>query len=468
MLNPRGYGHTLQMNSISEPSLSASLTLTIQWLIQNREFSTARTLLRTVVKHHDLKDLAFAEFVKNAGMECREYEMAFRGAQAIAEKTPSSENFFAVALALQSGHQLPAAENLYQQILAHMPANWSAALNLALVIEAQGRWHEATNILKHLAETEKHPEALQFIKYKLGWHIVREGHFREGMQMIRLGRTTQKWGAYVEPHSAPRLEDSHQVAGKTVLVCGEGGHGDAVVNFRFCRTLQERGAKVVYRNAHRQLSKILKRSGGFDVFVDDYEPVHDKIDFWVAAMDLPMALGLHKEDLKPDPYLVPRESVLEKWRELLGRPTPSRRRIGINWSSDKEADLEQRRNLPPHLIQQLISSVDADFYGFNMDATESAQFAGLNNLGPHLETWDDTLAAISEMDLIISSCSGLVHTAGALGKKTWVLTNTVPYYVWAADTNRSSWYKDVEIFREPALNAWEDPFKQIIDRLVKK
>lgn len=455
------------MNTHAEQSLPSSLTLTLQWLIETREFATARNLLRSIVRHHSLENLSLAEFVKNIGMECREYEMACIGAQALADANPSAENYFAVALALQRGHQYRAAENLYQQILAYMPGNWNAGVNLALVVEAQGRWDEAAHILKHLAETEKHPEASQFIHYKLGWHIVREGHFREGMQMIRLGRLTQKWGAYSEEIPAPRLEPGHDVAGRTVLVCGEGGHGDAVVNFRFCRTLQERGARVIYRNSHRSLAPILKRSGGFDIFIADNEPLHESFDFWVAAMDLPMALNLTKENLPSAPYLSVDPNSQKKWRELLGSVTTSRRRIGINWSSDKEADLEQRRNLPLQLVQQMIASIDADFYSFNMDPAESLQLSGLNQIGPHLKTWEDTLAALNEMDLVISSCSGLVHTSAALGKKTWVLTNTVPYYVWAPDTTRSSWYKDVEIFREPTANAWDVPVKQIIDRLVQ-
>ena len=76
------------------------------------------------------------------------------------------------------------------------------------------------------------------------------------------------------------------------------------------------------------------------------------------------------------------------------------------------------------------------------------------DLGPHLKTWDDTCAVLSQMNLVISSCTSVAHLSAALGKPTWVIVPALPYFIWAMPGRTSPWYESVTLFRQEKFGDW--------------
>jgi hypothetical protein len=88
-----------------------------------------------------------------------------------------------------------------------------------------------------------------------------------------------------------------------------------------------------------------------------------------------------------------------------------------------------------------------------------------------LLSWEDTLAALANMDLVITSCTSIAHAAAALGKPTWVITPVLPYHTWAVgapESNTSPWYPCVEIIRQKKFGVWEETFEELYQKLIDK
>jgi ADP-heptose:LPS heptosyltransferase len=82
----------------------------------------------------------------------------------------------------------------------------------------------------------------------------------------------------------------------------------------------------------------------------------------------------------------------------------------------------------------------------------------------HLNSWEETLAIINDLDIIITSCTSIVHAAAAMGKKTIVLSPMSSYYIWCYSDKqpRSPWYgENVKLIRQKRPRYWDEPLKEL-------
>ncbi|MNL33671.1 hypothetical protein D3C87_1555960 [compost metagenome] len=89
------------------------------------------------------------------------------------------------------------------------------------------------------------------------------------------------------------------------------------------------------------------------------------------------------------------------------------------------------------------------------------------DLAPYLTSWEDTAAAIENLDLVISSCTSVPHLAAALGKPVWLFCPLSSYYVWAGPDNGQSWYPQVQLYRQEKFGSWEGTYERIYQDLKK-
>ena len=71
-----------------------------------------------------------------------------------------------------------------------------------------------------------------------------------------------------------------------------------------------------------------------------------------------------------------------------------------------------------------------------------------------IEDWADTAAIVSQLDLVISVDTGVVHLAGALGVPAWVLLCYAPDWRWLLERADSPWYPAARLFRQPRPKDW--------------
>ena len=55
---------------------------------------------------------------------------------------------------------------------------------------------------------------------------------------------------------------------------------------------------------------------------------------------------------------------------------------------------------------------------------------------------------MSGLDLMISSCTGPLHLAGALGVPTWAMLPFAPHFPWLLERSDSIWYPTMRLYRQ--------------------
>ena len=90
-----------------------------------------------------------------------------------------------------------------------------------------------------------------------------------------------------------------------------------------------------------------------------------------------------------------------------------------------------------------------------------------NNIDTGEDAFIDTAAIIKNLDLVISSDTSIVHLSGAMEKKIWMLQPKVPNWPWTNYGRTSPWYLSLEIFRQEKKNNWEQPIKDLKNKLLK-
>ncbi|HYL70079.1 MAG TPA: glycosyltransferase family 9 protein, partial [Candidatus Dormibacteraeota bacterium] len=68
----------------------------------------------------------------------------------------------------------------------------------------------------------------------------------------------------------------------------------------------------------------------------------------------------------------------------------------------------------------------------------------------------DTAAIMSELDLVISSDTSIVHLAGALARPVWTLLSAAADWRWLLERDDSPWYPSMRLFRQSRGGGWEE------------
>ena len=97
------------------------------------------------------------------------------------------------------------------------------------------------------------------------------------------------------------------------------------------------------------------------------------------------------------------------------------------------------------------------------DATE--KYPQLIDLKNELKTFDDTAAAMANVDLFISADTSCLHLAGAIGKKAFLLIPYCADWRWFGNTEKTEWYDSVEIFKQQDRKDWFIEADRIYERL---
>ena len=234
------------------------------------------------------------------------------------------------------------------------------------------------------------------------------------------------------------------------MLCAEGGVGDEIINIRFADHLEALGMDPIWYTSRKDIANIFNRNG-FAVITDPKEYQSDWL--WCYSMAVPCYLGVKETDLWSKPYITPRRRVAELFH-------PDRKlKIGFKCMGNPKYDQDLHRTIPYKEVLDVLPK-NAIIYSFHVD--EEIQDDRLVSLKDNINDWDDTLDYLDQMDVLVSSCTGLVHAASAMGKKTVVMVPILNYYVWAYPSRHSPWYSEnTTILRQTEYDNWNSPIREL-------
>ena len=436
----------------------------IQYCLEDsvEQYDLAIELLDTIKSLRT--DVEFLNWQAMVEYDAKKYVRSYETSKQILDYVKNASTLFNAGRAAYKANKLEDSESFLRQAMALDPADSSTTLDYAVTVCTMGEFDRALEIINSIDITKLDDTHAKIVEFNKGWHNIRQGNFRKGIDLLHLGRKINIWGSDARKYNKPRWDGTTQL-GKTILIVGEGGIGDEVINARFSKTIQDRGMRAVMSTVHtntEMLSSVLTLDRVFD---------NDKIDneswdYWIPCMDLPYTLKIDSIDIPSESYLSVDSSSIEKWK--LRTQTDKKLKIGIRWMGNPRYELELARTIPAHLFEQL-NELDIQMYSLqkNDGIKDLAIPTGAINIADDLLSWSDTMGAMMNMDLIITSCTSVAHVAAALGKPTWVVTPLLPYYTWADMKKESYWYDSVRMYRQQVWKEWDEPFKEVKNDLIK-
>lgn len=290
--------------------------------------------------------------------------------------------------------------------------------------------------------------------FNRGWYEMWQGRLLNGFRLLDRGRWEGVYGDKPLPTDKPIYHSSHSLRGKSLLLCLEGGLGDEIINARFAQDFHQRGAKVTIA-CDPGLKSVFARMPAVASVVGHKSAPDVYHDFWVPGMSAPHVLEYEYPKLTGEAYLTVDSSYRQKWKDYFEKTfAEDRPRVGLRFYGNPRFEHEQHRRFPKEAM---------------LEATKGVNWVSLQKEETTLpiQSWEDTLAVIEQLDLVVTSCTSVAHASAALGKPTWVIVPILPYYIWALPGDRSPWYKSVRLFRQRKFGEWQDIFNELQTELLK-
>lgn len=329
------------------------------------------------------------------------------------------------------------------------------------------------NVLREVGEAEG---AIPFLKraialdpsnitaqFNLAIAYLLSGDYQQGWPQYEWRWQYEHLAGTMPPFTQPRWR-GEDLAGKTILVVGEQGHGDNIQFVRYLYNLHVMGAEIILQVTNGLVpllsgSPIIKRVSGYDYTVTDF-------DYWVPIMSIPGILGAHLGNMpRPVNYLNADPELQRQWGQYFGHKR--RLRVGFSWSGRRDNWLNRHKGMPFSTMCEMIQdNPDYEWINLQADCTpdedQHLRELGAHCLPPNPNMWADTAAQMMHMDVIVTVDTAVAHLAASLGRPTWIMLNWFATdWRWGLNRDDSPWYATARLFRQPAMGDWHSVTRKV-------
>ena len=259
------------------------------------------------------------------------------------------------------------------------------------------------------------------------------------------------------------LNSLEEIKNQKILVWDEQGLGDTIQFSRFLIDLLN-FSKNITLVVDKKLKEILNNLDK-NITVTDYENLNsENFDYQIPICSLPKLLKIKNiKDIKYNKLDIKRakQFKLDQTDNL---------KIGIAWSGNPNYILDEYRSIPFKNFKKLLKIKGINFYKLsqNVRSDEYLEYNLFNNL---FDLGSKSLYEISqlmdELDLVISSDTSIIHLAGILNVKSFLLLNFNSDWRWFNDTEKTIWYPSVSIIKQKKLGEWTSVFTELETELKK-
>ena len=319
-----------------------------------------------------------------------------------------------------------------------------------------------------LAEDQDNSEA----RLNRGMAYLATGRFLEGWRDYNVNIGSDKNRREIVYNKESRWYGNK---GSKVVVYGEQGIGDEI-SFASCIPDLIRDCESVTIECDGRLERLFKRSFGVECYGTRYKKESDwrkntNFDHRVALSSLPEFYRNKASDFPGTPYLIPNPQMAIQWKALLDS-FGSKPKIGIAWTGGIIPTGQKRRSVTLDTFGPLFKGFDAHWVSLQYkeaDLGDAEEKYGVKihdfDWGTRVYDYDQTVALISQLDLVISVCTTVVHAAGGLGKPCWCLVPEIPMWRYREQGSDFLWAKSVELFRQKG-REW--PIHLLLGKLKDK
>jgi tetratricopeptide (TPR) repeat protein len=362
---------------------------------------------------------------------------------------------------------------LYRDL--EMPALASACLERAASLEpAPGNDH---NLGVAYAAAGRHDAAIAAFTRALGADPKRAASvYARALCHLTRGDFGAGWPDYQARFAAGivpqrplpgRLWTLRPYPGQRLLVAFEQGMGDGIWAAGMLPAVKALGGELILE-CPQPLRRLFASMNVVDRFVPYGEKLPDA-DWHAHLCSLPGLFAPSLKEISSTPYLAADPAQRDRFA-LLRRLPRDVVKVGIIWSGNPRFRRNRHRATSLNRFVAAFTLPRVVLFSLQKGepAAELKAHPGIADLGPLLNDFADTAAAIDALDLIIMTDSATAHLAGAMGKPVWVLLGYDPAWFWLTERSDSPWYSSVRLFRQQGAGNWNNVFDDAAAALLRR
>jgi hypothetical protein len=231
------------------------------------------------------------------------------------------------------------------------------------------------------------------------------------------------------------------------------------------KQVQAQGGKLVWA-AFKPLHPLMARMAPKSVECIPHDAELPEFDFQFPLLSLPLHFGIEEDTIPAKrAYLAPDAELSAKWRAHPGAQKPLR--VGLVWTGGHTHQRNLFRAVGVERYAKAFSGLD-DIAFFSLQKDAESDAATAKALGFEMadhtasfDNFDETAAFIDSLDLVITVCTSMAHLSASLGKRTWVLLDVNPHWVWQLERTDSPWYPTATLYRQKQFGEWEPVFDEV-------
>ena len=385
------------------------------------------------------------------------------------------ENRFNLAMAYKNNNNFLKAEEYYKKALELKPESHEVYFNLAALYLAQINPQKAIICYKKAIELK--PDDWES-DYFLSLAYMQSKDYKNGLKsfesrLCRQSAILSQYKTYPKLIEEKKIWQGEDLRDKVLYTYYEAGFGDILMFYRFMPELVSKCKKVIFKPQKELVPLLRENSYGAEI-MDLFKPENEfDFDFHIPFLSVPYVLGKSAQSMfihHDDGYLNADFNKVQLFKEKF---FDNRKfKIGIKWQGN--TFYEKNRVLKVEDFFSLFELENTQFYSCQT-YEGSEEFSKIQekynviNLAPEFNDFSDTAAAIENLDLIICNDTSLVHLAGAMKKKCFVLLPYLYNWRWHTDLNICDWYDSVKLFRQDKPDSWQKVFdivKKELEKLV--
>lgn len=340
-------------------------------------------------------------------------------------------------LLLNTG-EIEGAVEYYRKALDINPTYTKAFLNFGGALERQGNYQAAMDCFRKAIEIDSENKIARKALSRL---LLLLGNYEEGFKDYDIDSRDVVLCNKIAPLEKAKPWLGKNFYGQRLLLFCTGELQDTLQFARYIPMVKKRGGKVIVL-VPKSLSKLMFRFPGVDQVIEIHKQPQPKGEWFISIQALPF---IFRTSLST----IPDQTSLSADSRLMGKKKkddPSILHIGIallpHESNNRGISSSEFMNIIVRLEMQ--SSIRLHYFS-DHDLSDLAH----------------ATACMTSLDLVIANDNEIAHLSALLGRRTWIVLDSVPDWRWLLEQKDSPWYTTVQIFRREKNQPWGEICDQI-------
>ena len=317
---------------------------------------------------------------------------------------------------------------------------------------------------------------MKYAKLQYGILLLKHKQYIGNTQYLQYINTVTTNNDNIRPETMSYFNQNDVGKTQLVYIVG-GGIGDKIMFSRFIKNicitqLPQNNLVLLVDISLIWIYEYLYKSNPSILIVPFTQQVNGlpKYDYHTNATMLFDCLKLGYEDIQPDYYL---RSIPTRTHEILNTVIDkNKKNVIINWGGNLNnvAEAYNRRMTLSLLVPVFTKFKHINWISVYKNATNedkiilkkyNVKCVG-DNIDTHENSFEDTIALIRKVNLVITTDTALAHIAGTMDHACWCLLTKGCEWRWTVNDNTTNWYPNMMLIRQETAGLWDNVINKLL------